>query len=361
MADFITITEAANKLGCSATFLQRQCREGKILAVRVGKNYRVREADLDAWVRLTSCEVSRAPIAPKAEPGEDLLNLLDGWIAFLTHVKALAPATIRSHQWCLRSYLKRMAALSSQQVTCEALFQRKAMMAVFARIPAASFALKLNIYNAIMSFGRYLVGEGKLSETLLADLKPLKPRRQSEPHRTCLKPTDVPRLFDAILTRPHSIADNIAFAAIVACMVYAGLRVSEVMNLRAQDVDMTARVLTIRHGKGGKDRRVGISQSLMTYLEPYHQNRPDGASYFITPCGAAYDRRMIQKRLTAIARRLRLDITCHGLRRTFATLASNNGRSLDFVRLALGHTNIATTQAYIRTSEEDVIASMRGW
>jgi len=54
-------------------------------------------------------------------------------------------------------------------------------------------------------------------------------------------------------------------------------------------------------------------------------------------------------------------ITAHGLRRTFATLNAEQGRPLHLIQLALGHTDIRTTQEYLMTDEEAVIDAMKNW
>ena len=56
-----------------------------------------------------------------------------------------------------------------------------------------------------------------------------------------------------------------------------------------------------------------------------------------------------------------IEFSAHGLRRTFATFNSNTGRSLNHLRIALGHSDLSTTQSYIMTTEDEVIEAMRGW
>lgn len=358
---WLTVKEAAQTLGVGPLFIQRRCRSGEIPAVRIGSDYRIARAELDAWLGHRQIIPSPAslPTSP-AEPG-DLLALLDAWLSYLGSVKAVSPNTLRTHRGHLRNHLRRMAVLGHQALTIEALFERKTMLAVFARIPVKSFATKYNTYNALLSLGHFLIAEGHLAPEALADVKALKPRRQLEPRRTSLKPMDVPRLFDTILTRPNSPLDNLTVAAMIAVMVYAGLRVSEVCNLRPVDVDLAAHVLGVRHGKGGKDRRVGIAQALYGYLKQYQTLRAEGPTFFTQAHGAAWEPLMLAKRMRLISRHMGVDITCHGLRRTFATLAANQGRSVNAIRIALGHANLETTQAYLRTSEAEVVEAMKGW
>ena len=103
-----------------------------------------------------------------------------------------------------------------------------------------------------------------------------------------------------------------------------------------------------------------MGQALLTLLRAYAAIRPQGDFFFLQPSGAPFVRRMLQKRLLTISKRLGIDITCHGLRRTFATLAASQGRNINSIRIALGHSNLTTTQAYLRASEAEVVEAMTG-
>jgi integrase/recombinase XerD len=234
-------------------------------------------------------------------------------------------------------------------------------VAVFAKVPASSFAVKMNIYKALISFGAYLVENGRLTQDYVDSIRKLKPKRQRDPRRTHLGPADLERMFDIILTRRYPVFYNQTLAAMVACMAYAGLRVSEVCSLRQEHVDLEARILHVLHGKGGKSRKVGISVPLLAYLQSYEAYRIKGDFYFLSANGKPFDRHRVGRKVKRISRRLGVDITCHGLRRTFATLAANRGHSVNSIRIALGHSELETTLAYLRTSETEVIEAMKEW
>ena len=77
--------------------------------------------------------------------------------------------------------------------------------------------------------------------------------------------------------------------------------------------------------------------------------------------GQPYDRNMLAKRIRVISRHMEVEITCHGFRRTFATLAAAQGRNIKALRIALRHADLTTTQAYLRTSEAEVFEAMKAW
>lgn len=358
MQELIPVAIAAKKIGCHPAYLRKRCADGTVPAVLIGTEYRVQWEDVLAWVRRKPSRQEKVPTAT----GEDLLALIESWESYLSHVRAFSPRTLDLYQMLIRKYIKRMAAIGQSALSYHDLFERKTVMAVFEKIPARSYSTKMNTYLMLRSFGTFLMEEGKLTPDVLEALKPLKPRRQVEPKRINLKAEEVDRLFDLILTRANPVADNLTFATMVACMVYAGLRVTEVCNLAPRDVDLDERVLTVIHGKGGKNRRVGISTALYSYLEEYQRvHRPRGDRYFLRADGSRWNKSHVAKRLKYLTRRHGIEVTAHALRRTFATLAAANGRSVNYLRLALGHSHLSTTQAYLRTSEAEVVEAMKGW
>lgn len=58
---------------------------------------------------------------------------------------------------------------------------------------------------------------------------------------------------------------------------------------------------------------------------------------------------------------LTFDINLHGLRRTFATVAANSGKPIRIISLALGHSDLKTTQGYLMTTQDEVVRGMQGW
>lgn len=358
MSEFLTVPQAATKVGCSRSLLWKKCKDGSLPAIRVGNEYRIRVLDLEAWVKHSPSPDRKSPLP--LQDG-DLLFLIDGWLRYLTHVKALSPNTIELYQVLLRSYIKRLSVLEQASLTLETLFAPKALLEVFAQVPVNSFNTKQNTFIMLKSFGRYLITVEKLPASMLEALNPHKPRRMKEPRRTSLRAEQVERLFDVILSRPRPVKENACLAAMVAVMVYGGLRVSETCNLRPQDVDLEEKILFVRWGKGGKDRRVGISSKLASYLKSYEVVRAKGDCYFLDQTNKTWNRNRIAKRLKDLSRVLGVDFTAHGLRRSFATLASSGGKGINSIRIALGHTDITTTQAYLRTTEAEVVLDMASW
>ncbi len=180
------------------------------------------------------------------------------------------------------------------------------------------------------------------------------------PQVTFLEPQEVERLLSAVDTStPVGLRDR----AILELLFSGGLRVSELVGLNRDHINLERREFSIR-GKGQKDRLIFISPSAADWLDKYIKSRPDNFKpLFIHYSGSqdelddgAYTRltarsvqRMVQRyaRLAGITKR----VTPHTLRHSFATDLLHNGADLRSVQSLLGHANVSTTQIYTHLTD----------
>lgn len=143
--------------------------------------------------------------------------------------------------------------------------------------------------------------------------------------------------------------------AILAVMIYGGLRVSEVMNLKLSGVNMEDRVITVISGKGGKDRLVPISSKLHEYLAYYlndsHRLKKTSIYLFTTLRGdGPITTTGVRNMINAIKKGTGINFSPHKLRHTFSTLMLEGGCDLFSLQKMLGHSDIKTTTIYLSTS-----------
>jgi integrase/recombinase XerD len=162
-----------------------------------------------------------------------------------------------------------------------------------------------------------------------------------------LSPDEVVRFFAAV--------DNLKHRAILMTAYAAGLRLSEVVALRVEDVDSRRMVLRVRQGKGRKGRDVMLSPRLLVVLRRYWQAvRPRD---YLFP-GARPDRhispRAVQKVCQAalIVSGLKKRVSLHSLRHSFATHLLEAGTDLRTIQVLLGHNHLSTTARYTHVSTE---------
>ena len=142
--------------------------------------------------------------------------------------------------------------------------------------------------------------------------------------------------------------DNCKHRTIVAIAYAAGLRVSEVVSLRVKDIDCDALTITVRQGKGRKDRLTVLSQALVGDLRGLMAGRPAQAYLFESNRGGKLTTATAQKVFYQCVKRagIKKDATFHSLRHSFATHLLENGVDVRYVQELLGHQNIRTTQIY---------------
>ena len=175
-----------------------------------------------------------------------------------------------------------------------------------------------------------------------------------------LKLEDVERL----LNQPdQKTSMGIRDLAMLEVLYSTGLRVSELVGLKIGDLDSKMGcVRTI--GKGDKERIVPVGKKALSMVEKYLQEaRPEllkkaklsqSQALFVNRRGASLSRVGVWKILSAYGRRagLRVALTPHMLRHSFATHLLERGADLRSVQLMLGHADISTTQIYTHVVEE---------
>ncbi len=141
------------------------------------------------------------------------------------------------------------------------------------------------------------------------------------------------------------------FAAAVLLLLSTGLRVSELVQIRAADFDPDSGGLHVR-GKGRRERRVFVVDASLGELITNLVRSGDGDRLFAPP-GEAWNTQTVRRQLRVFAAQagIRSHVTPHMLRHTCATLLLEEGVDLRFLQRLLGHENISTTAIYAHVGD----------
>lgn len=173
---------------------------------------------------------------------------------------------------------------------------------------------------------------------------------------------DLRRIAEALRaagTTFHAMRDR----AIVAVLLDVGLRRSELVNLRTDDVDLTTGDLVIRSGKGGKSRRVRLGSRARRILRRYwvtQRRQIDGPWLFCSAAGEYIQPNGIQQLMSRLGKAAGV-ANCHPhrFRHTAAVTAVRAGIGLLELQSMLGHTSLEMVRKYVKLAEEDVARAMQ--
>ena len=178
---------------------------------------------------------------------------------------------------------------------------------------------------------------------------------------TFLSVEELDRLFEQpVVNKINGLRDR----AILELLFSSGLRVSELVNLNRDHINLKRREFMVR-GKGQKDRPVFISVDAADWVNQYLNKRQDNiAALFIRYSGSKhlndannYQRltaRSVQRLISRYAKLAGITkhVSPHTLRHSFATDLLMNGSDLRSVQAMLGHSNISTTQIYTHVTDQ---------
>jgi site-specific recombinase XerD len=190
------------------------------------------------------------------------------------------------------------------------------------------------VYNAL----RFLYEELYQRPMVIRDLpRPKKERRLP----VVLSVEEVRRLLDAPTNPKHRLMLWLLYSA--------GLRLGELVRLRPEDLDRERRTIIVRQGKGAKDRRTILAQSVIERVDAYLAfARPIKYLFEGSRPGGVYSTRSVQNVFeSALAKSgIKKKATVHSLRHAFATHLLEQGTDIRYIQELLGHSSLKTTEIY---------------
>ncbi|MBU3190321.1 tyrosine-type recombinase/integrase [Clostridium bowmanii] len=211
--------------------------------------------------------------------------------------------------------------------------------------------------NSLQSFNQFLINKKYITEKVV-DLRrdKMKLAAGSEKEVEVFTDVEVEKLLFFINSEEVTSRDRL----IILLLLYTGVRVSELVNIKLKDIDLLAMNLTISWGKGGKRREIPLKgegiEAIKEYLEGERRSNKFAESEFLilTNRAARMDRDAVNKLLNKLGMSLGLKIYPHLFRHTFCTNLIRKKVELTTVAKLAGHASIQTTaNFYINTSQKD--------
>lgn len=143
--------------------------------------------------------------------------------------------------------------------------------------------------------------------------------------------------------------------ALITLLAYSGMRISEATNLKISDVNLMAKEILVRYGKGKKQRLVIVNDKIVNAIKEYLKVRQmhkykDSEYLFVSRESEKVDNTVINRLFNKYSEK----ITPHTLRHFFCSYALENGLSVHEVANQAGHSNIHTTLIYTNPSREEM-------
>ena len=280
---------------------------------------------------------------------------LHKYLTYLEAEKGASYYTLRNYKtdiWGFLEFLKRERVKSMSAVNL-AVLRRYLAWLIEQGIVRASIARKI---SALRSFFRYLMQEKVISSDPSASLSlPKKGRRLP----SFLTAEEMSRFLET----PHPpTPQGLRDIAILEFLYAAGLRVSEVVSLDINQVDLRRREIRV-WGKGSKERVALIGKPAARALESYLSHARVSLSrgkrtnaLFLNNRGGRLSERSVQLMIKKYAQQAGLPkhVHPHLLRHTFATHMLDGGADLRAVQELLGHASLASTQIYTHVTQSQV-------
>jgi len=269
---------------------------------------------------------------------------LDKFLVYLEIEKNYSPHTLLNYKLDLEEFARVLEEPDPLKITYLQL--RKYLARLRDRhYKPRTLARKL---SSIRSFFKFLHREGLLKNNPAVLL--LTPKLDKKLPRF-LSENEVVQLIES---PPSNKIAGKRDRAILETLYSSGLRVSELVALNIESVDTISNLVKVM-GKGKKERLVPIGEKAIEAIQDYlQQRRPGNRALFLNKNGQRLSDRGVRKIINRhiLKASLKMNVSPHMLRHSFATHLLNRGADLRSVQELLGHVNLSTTQIYTHISTE---------
>ncbi len=257
-------------------------------------------------------------------------------------LKSYSPSTIKTYTNEFSQFLQAIKTTNAQSFTTERI--RRYLQYCFEALHLKENTLHSRV-NALKFYYEQVLKQEKFFWEIPRAKRPLiLPKLLNE--------TELTNLFNALGNKKHKAMLFTAYSA--------GLRVSEIVNLKIADIDSRRMQIFIERAKGKKDRYVNLSPVLLDILRRYlleYRPRPVVYLFESEQTGGAYPTRTVQQIFSNAKAKARIskNVGVHSLRHSFATHLLDKGTDIKYIKDLLGHFSLKTTERYLHVSKQKLV------
>ena len=271
---------------------------------------------------------------------------------FATHLKAergLSVNTVESYTRDIKNFLAYIEGLNTITGVERKIMHEYIVKLYDVGLDPRSIARSV---SALKTFFSFLLREGLIKDDPCVNLKA---PRFAKNLPSALTVDEIDRIFNVVDTQKW---EGVRDRAMLELLYASGLRVSELVGLKKEDVNLEQNFIVVRAGKGGKDRMTLVGESakkwMILYLEKGLDRLMVNDFFFITRRNRPLTRQALWLKIKEYA--LKANVTKqvypHILRHSFATHMLEGGADLRVIQTLLGHSSITTTEIYTHVCNE---------
>lgn len=281
------------------------------------------------------------------------MDTLNDFLTYLTAEKGLSKNTIESYAFDLKKFDEFLISKTGSLPS----FKRSDIVDFIDRLRSKGYSASsiCRMISSIKGLCKYLIIENIVQEDPAENLQsPKKWERLPK----ALSISDVKSLLEKSGKEgPHNPA-AVRDYVMIELLYSSGLRVSELVSLRLEDIHFDAGFLRVV-GKGSKERIVPVSMRALEKIKNYMKRerteilkKKTSACLFVTNRGGPMTRQRFWQTIKKTGRQLGIPLSPHTMRHSFATHLLEGGADLRSLQKMLGHSDISTTQVYTKVTTD---------
>jgi len=280
--------------------------------------------------------------------GKDMEKHISDFLDYLNYEKGLSANTQLAYNRDLRKFVSFLQEKCRKGKIGDITKQDIISFLFWQLDQGVAYSTVARALSSIRTFYKFLILEGYITVNPTADLETPRIKRKLP---QILSIEEVDKLMEQPnVALPLGIRDR----AMLEVMYGTGIRVSELLSLQVEDINITAGFLRCM-GKGKKERIIPVNQAAVNWVQRYLSRARSflvknylERTLFVNANGRKMSRQGFFKILSRYAQNsgLEKEVTPHTLRHSFATHLLENGADLRAVQEMLGHADISTTQIY---------------